>query len=152
MHLRRDFDRFMALGRAQRCTLLMAAAWLPVFWLGLRLFGLARFQALLRRVQTPTRRESMTPEAMQALGRLVNAAAIRTIGPDNCLTRSLLLDWLLHRKGVDSRLRIGVRMTQGVLSAHAWVDVDGLPVNDRPDVGLEFPPFGDLVPLDAFQT
>jgi hypothetical protein len=53
---------------------------------------------------------------------------------------------------VESQLRIGVRLNQGRLDAHAWVECEGVPVNDRPDVGAQFASFGDIVPLDAFQA
>ena len=150
-NLSRDFSLFLALPSGQKLTLATAALLLPAFWVALRVAGLPRLHAWLRR--WPARRSrALTAEQMQALGRLINAAAIRTIGPANCLTRSLLLDWLLQRQGIASRLRIGVKITQGRLCAHAWVEFEDLPLNDRADVALEFAPFADLVPLEAFQA
>jgi hypothetical protein len=145
----RNLARFRALSRAEQRTLLAAAACMPLFWLGLRLLGLARFQALLQRSKA-SGNAAMTLPDMQALGELVNIAARQTLGPETCLTRSLLLHWLLLRRGVENQLRIGVRLNQGALDAHAWVECEGIPVNDRPDVSLQFASFGDLVPLDAF--
>ena len=150
-HLSRHLARFRALRRADQRTLLAAAAWLPMFWLGLRLLGLARFQARLQR-KAVIRGESMTLAQIRALGALVNIAARHTPFPATCLTRSLLLGWLLHRRGVASQLRIGVRLANGALDAHAWVECDGVPVNDEPDVGTHFASFGDLVPLKAFDA
>ena len=149
--LARRLAQFSALSHAERRTLLAAAAWMPVFWLGLRVLGLPRFQARLERSRMPACAALTLPEA-RALGELVNIAARNTLGPRTCLTRSLLLGWLLKRRGVQSRLRIGVRLTQGALEAHAWVECEGIPVNDRPDVSAQFASFGDLVPLAAFQS
>ena len=129
--------------------LLTAAACMPIFWLGLRLLGLPRFQAWLERASKPACPAITLPE-IQALGELVNIAARHTLGSRTCLTRSLLLGWLLRRRGVQSQLRIGVRLAQGALDAHAWVEYEGVPVNDRPDVSMQFASFGDLVPLSAF--
>ena len=143
--------QWRALSAAHQRALLAAAFWMPLFWLGLRLFGLPRFQALLQR-STVKRDAAMTLPDIQALGELVNIAARHTLGPRTCLTRSLLLGWLLRRRGVESQLRIGVRLTNGLLDAHAWVECDGLPVNDQPDVSTQFASFGDLVPLEAFHT
>jgi hypothetical protein len=50
-----------------------------------------------------------------------------------CLQRSLVLAWLLRRRGIDGRLRIGVQTDEGGLIAHAWVEVAGEPVNDTRD-------------------
>ncbi len=143
--------RFRALSGADQRTLLAAAAWMPLFWLGLRVFGLPRFQARLQRCAVK-RDVAMSLPDIQALGELVNIAARHTLGPRTCLTRSLLLGWLLHRRGVENDLRIGVRLTKGVLDAHAWVECDGIPVNDQPDVGAQFASFGDLVPMEAFHA
>ena len=147
----RYMSRFGALGTVNQRTLLFAAVLMPVFWLGLRVWGLARFQARLHG-RPIARSVPMTMLEIQALGDLVNVAARHTLGPRTCLTRSLLLGWLLRRRGISSQLRIGVRFTLGVLDAHAWVECDGVPVNDQPDVSTRFASFGDLVPLKAFQT
>ena len=80
----------------------------------------------------------------------MNIATRHTPFRATCLSRSLLLGWLLRRRGVASDLRIGVRLTNGVLDAHAWVECSGVPVNDRPDIAAQFALFCDLVPLGSF--
>ena len=147
----RYLARWGALSRADQRTVLLAGAAMPFFWLGLRVLGLPRFHSSLQR-RLVDRNRSMPLADIQALGELVNIAARHTLGPRTCLTRSLLLGWLLRRRGVQSQLHIGVRFTQGVLAAHAWVECEGIPVNDRPDVSTQFASFGDLVPLEAFQS
>lgn len=149
--LARRLARFRGLSGSDRRTLLAAAAWMPIFWLGLRVLGLPRFQARLQHSKS-TVNVAMPLADIQALGEIVNIAARHTLGPRTCLTRSLLLGWLLRRRGVESQLRIGVRLNQGALDAHAWVECDGVPVNDQPDVGAQFASFGDLVPLAAFDA
>ena len=143
--------QFHNLNALQKRTLLAAWLWLPLFWLGLRVLGLPRFQAWL--LKAPARSAlSLTLPVVRALGDAVNIAARHTPFPVTCLTRSILLGWLLHRRGVASDLRIGVLFTQGMLEAHAWVECEGVPVNDSPDVNAQFASFGDLIPLKAFQT
>ena len=143
--------QFHDLNAMQKRTLLAAWLWLPLFWLGLRVLGLPRFQAWL--LQAPARSALfLTLPVVKDLGEVVNIAARHTPFPASCLTRSLLLGWLLRRRGVASKLRIGVRLTQGILDAHAWVECQGVPVNDSPDVSSQFAAFGDLIPLEAFQA
>ena len=143
--------QFHNLNVMQKRTVLAAWLWLPLFWLGLRLLGLPRFQAWL--LNAPARSDlSLTLPVIKALGEAVNIAARHTPFPATCLTRSLLFGWLLRRQNVASKLRIGVRMTQGMLDAHAWVECEGIPVNDSPEVNERFASFGDLIPLKAFQT
>ena len=141
--------QFRVLSAMQKRTLLAAWLWLPLFWLGLRMLGLPRFQAWLLKAPAQSAL-ALTLPAIHALGEAVNIAARHTPFPATCLTRSLLLGWLLQRRGMQSQLRIGVRLTQGALDAHAWVECAGVPVNDRPDVVSRFVVFGELVPLSAF--
>ena len=142
-----------ALSPVQQRTLLAAWFWLPFFWLGLRVLGLPRLQALLQsRPPVAQLVQVLMLPAIQALGEAVNIAARHLPFPATCLTRSLLLGWLLRRRGVHSKLCIGVRLTHGALEAHAWVECEGVPVNDRPDVSAQFASFGNLIPLKAFRA
>jgi hypothetical protein len=50
------------------------------------------------------------------------------------LERSLVLWALLRARGVVSQLCVGARCEGGVFSAHAWVEYEGVVLNDRPDV------------------
>jgi hypothetical protein len=141
--------KFLALSGAEKRFFLKAVILLPVFWLGLRLYGLARFQARLERSPLVARQEPKLEE-LAALGRLVNAAAHYTFAPGTCLTRSLLLRRLLRRRGINADLRIGVRFVQGKLDAHAWVEYQGIPINDKQDVAQRFAAFDQPLSPEAF--
>jgi len=66
-----------------------------------------------------------------------------------CLTRSLALAWFLKRRGIPCVLRIGVPrgtpMTKPgepvTFSAHAWVEHEGIVLNDRQDIAGQFSAF-----------
>jgi hypothetical protein len=180
--LTRKLAKLRALSWPEQRLLLTAMLLLPLFWLGLRVLGLQRFQATLDRSsalakpspklviasearQSSSQTEPMAnglppPEAppnsplsleqMTRLGALVNLAARHAPGPATCLTRSLLLRWLLRRRGVESDLRIGVKLDQGRLDAHAWVEVVGVPINDSQDVGQRFAAFSQPLSPEAF--
>lgn len=144
------WGRWRALSPAQRRALALAWCLLPAVWLALRAWGLPRLQAWLTRRPLPTRPVAMPLTEVAELGRAVNIAARLSPFPVTCLTRSLLLGWLLRRHGVASELRIGVQLKGGVFSAHAWVECGGVPVNDRADVAADFPPFDNLGPMAPF--
>jgi hypothetical protein len=55
-----------------------------------------------------------------------------------CLPRSLTLQALLRRYGMEADLRIGVRWEAGELRAHAWVEQAGNPVGEPADVEHRF--------------
>jgi hypothetical protein len=77
----------------------------------------------------------------------VQVAAKRGLWPANCLQRSVVLWWFLARRGLASDLRIGVRRRPDAPSAsrsmdfHAWVELDGVVLNDGPDVRERFATF-----------
>ena len=149
--LTQNLSRFRALPRPDRRTFITAMALLPLFWIALRVLGLKRLQNWLQR-NPPSVADTLSIEALQRLGTLINSAAHHALGPANCLTRSLYLWWLLQRKGVHSQLRIGVRLTDGVLEAHAWVEHAGIPINDRQDVGATFTAFVEPVSPHLFTS
>ena len=140
---------YRALPAREQKVLLASLALLPLFWLGLRLAGLQRFQAWLDRSPV-AQRTPLTRAEAAALGAAVNRAANHVFGPATCLTRSLLLRWLLSRYGTTSDLRIGVRFEGNELAAHAWVEKGGIPLNDRPEVVARFAAFDQPVVPEMF--
>ena len=151
MKIKARLAKFIALSRPERRTLLAAIVLLPLVWLGLQCFGLRRLQLWLQR-PTPTTGASLSTDEIARIAALVNSAASLAPIPATCLTRSLLLGWMLRRRGVASQLRIGVRMNQGKLDAHAWVEYEGVPINDQPDVGKQFAAFDEILPPGTSQS
>ena len=119
---------------------------LPAAALALRLRGLGPCLALFGRF-VPRRggvgRLAVTcgefSEAA-AIARIVRLAA--TYGPyrANCLPRAVVLWTLLRRRGLAPDIRIGVRRTGERLDAHAWVEIDGRPLDDNTAVEDRFSP------------
>lgn len=110
---------------AQRWTLLLALVWLPLFAIRVRRTSVAH---LLSRTQV---RAGVPPAAVadaRAAARAVNLVAGRLRA--TCLTRSLVLHRILAGRGIATVLRVGVRNEGDGLQAHAWVECDGVPVND----------------------
>lgn len=130
---------------ADRQALAFALAALPAFWLALRVGGLKRCLAWLSRRRRDPKGVANAAGLDRArhLGLIVDVASAYAPGPVTCLSRSLLLVWMLGREGIDAELRIGVRMTHGALAAHAWVEAGGVPVNDARDVAGTFVPLVD---------
>lgn len=132
----RKLRTFLALSGAERAAFLQAWTWVCASKLSLRVVGLPRTLAWCRRAPTPTAAANLPRAA-----RWVGVAARNVPGGASCLVRSLALLGLLHRGGTAAELRVGVGRTAPRLEAHAWVEVDGVPVNDAPDVAARYPPF-----------
>jgi len=130
--------------------ILEAAVALAGTWVGLRVLGFRRWKSIFdwfaaRRVQPVRSAESVPLAAAGAIARLEDAAARHLFVRTNCLERSLVLCWLLERRGIARQLRLGARKEGGRFEAHAWVEVDGSVVNDGSEPHQHFAPFGKAI-------
>jgi Transglutaminase-like superfamily len=76
---------------------------------------------------------------------MVHLANRKGIWRANCLQQSLVLWWLLQRQGINCDLRIGVRKASGKFEAHAWVEYQGIVLNDTQNIHEEFAPFSQAI-------
>jgi len=61
-----------------------------------------------------------------------------------CMVESLALWWLLRCYGIDSDLRLGVRTITGRFESHAWVEYQGVVLNDIDRIGIIYTPMGTV--------
>lgn len=125
--------RFNALGRAAQGLFLRALMMLPVVSLRLKLRGFQSTQAALQKSLSHQASEP-SPDFVKARAALtahmVNAADRHGLAHPTCLAKSLTLWWLLGRQGIASHLRIGIRKIEEKFEAHAWVERDGIALNE----------------------
>ena len=121
---------------------------LAVMWVGvrktrflLRTIGFASTIRLMRAMPSfyPSR-EGPDPRWVLEIRRVSGSPYHGT-----CLDRSLLLWFVLLQHGLDGDLRIGVARSEdgSGIDAHAWVEFDGLVLNDAPDVATRFAVFDE---------
>lgn len=141
MTLVRAIRRLAGLSAADRRLVLRAYLWLGAVDLALRVFG---FQRVVASAPAPAgRTEAVSPQAVRRArwyARRIDSAARRHVLRARCLHRSLVLHHWLRREGLPSELRIGVLKENEALKAHAWVELDGQVVNDRPGAVAPFTP------------
>jgi hypothetical protein len=118
---------------------------LPAIAAALRVFGFKRCYRWIQ-ATAPSASASVSPEA---LVRVVRLAARHGIYSGNCLSQSLVLYQLLRRGRIDASLRIGVRRDGPQIEAHAWIEYEGLPLNDTADVVARFSSFQPLTDLSV---
>lgn len=115
--------------------------------------GVARRGQLLA---TASRQADDTPADAQRLARAqrvslaVDRAADYGLFRPTCLVRSLALQRMLHRAHVSGGVvRIGVRRKGEKLEAHAWIELDGEVVGERPEHAATFTPLHDFTAMGA---
>ena len=145
---------FLSLNATERWLILQAFGMVPLTALGLRLFGFKRWYAALNRL-AGTAGKKIPPEHevryVQRLMRLMRLVMRNCPYKGNCLSRSLTFWWLLHRQGIASDLRIGVRQENG-FQAHAWVEYQGYPLNDSAKVHQDYAAFDASISPDNLQS
>jgi hypothetical protein len=118
-----------------------AAALLPLIRLMLLL---APFEVVHRRARSAARRDPAASREDGVVGTVswAVAAAARRLPFATCLSQALAVQFLLARRGIESRLWLGARRTEvGRFSAHAWVQCGGRFVIGGPTEGFSlFPP------------
>jgi hypothetical protein len=74
--------------------------------------------------------EEQIDAAIRGYSAAVARAARHHLYPMTCLRRSLVLKWLLSRRGIQTELRIGVRREAENLDAHAWLEYRDTPIGE----------------------
>lgn len=147
--LRWRWMRWRGLSPAEKRSFLTAWGMFPLIALSLRALGYGRTYALLARgeykIVDNTSQVSETCEVCEQISKMTRLAVQNTLIRPTCLVRSLTLWWLLRRRGIESGLRIGVRMREGKMEAHAWVERAGRVLNDAPDIGKQYAAFDRLL-------
>jgi hypothetical protein len=138
------WKRFWRLSAFERGIVLEATGGLLATWTGLRLVGFRRWERVLA-VFTPsattTGLAQGASESALVIARMQKAAARNLFFRANCLEQSLVLWWLLRRRGIDAVLRIGARKDSERFEAHAWVELNSRVLNDASAEHRHFVPF-----------
>lgn len=147
-----NWRKLKSLSWSELMLLIQALLLLPLVAFGIKCFGFRGFYGAIanlnRRKDKVQEREGI--KEARAIAKLVEIASRYGLYKPNCLQKSLLLWWLLRRRGIESELRIGVRKKAEVLEAHAWVEYQGCVLNDRSDVDQHFAPFaGAILPVEV---
>ena len=138
--------KLRSLRPAGRRLLVQSACLLPLVSLGVRVLGFRRVQAFLNAWAG----RSATSSGHETLDVRRARRVVRYLGSDgpfrgNCLSRSLILCWLLRRRSIPCELRIGVDRDVVGFRAHAWVEVGGRPLNAGGGVHEQYAAFGEPV-------
>jgi hypothetical protein len=123
----------------ERLQLTQAIILLPFIHIALVLLGYSRLQEMLVRIagllpKSESRSGAENLRQAREISGIVSIAAQHGMFKATCLRRSILVWWLLLRKGIPSRICFGVSMLNQRLEAHAWVELEGIIINDSADV------------------
>lgn len=141
--------RFAALPAPERRLVREAARRLTSTWFGLRVGGFLRMR---QRAERPKRLDDSRPliaeqqlEVARTIARAEGSAARHLFFSPNCLVQSLTLLAMCRSRGIDAQLRVGARSDSGAFQAHAWVELNGIVLNEPSGEHRHFVPFEEAV-------
>ena len=135
-----------------RLVQIQAGLLIPIVEIWMRKRSFRRCQAGLIRMADLFPRVSSPPsiERAQSIAALVDTGNRRySLYIADCLTRSLVLQYMLRRRNIPATLRLGVRTITGQFEAHAWVEYEGSALNELEDVRTVYAPFDWTHPLSG---
>jgi hypothetical protein len=147
--------KFPLLSGFEQSIALEAMVGLAATWMGLRIAGFQRWKTMMARLRRKQMRTAGTAAPLDSVARIARmelAVARHLPFRTNCLEQSLVLLWLLRRRGIPAELRIGARKEANRFQAHAWVEFDGTVLNDAGAEHLHFVPFDRPVSSMEAQT
>ncbi len=140
-----------------RGIFLRATAVLPVISVSLKMRGFGATQKFLLR-SLPIVPQTSQQDSIHVVGalkrteltsRMVNAAIGHVWRASTCLEKSLALWWLLGRQGIACEVRIGARKQGGKFEAHAWLERDGVAINEPQQEHRHYAAFDAAFPLQS---
>ena len=132
-----------ALSLLQWWIILVALFMLPMIALSLKLSGFKQTKNRMsrfvpRNVADVSAREDDLSRA-RIISRAVAIAGNHGLFKANCLKQSLLLWWLLARRGIATELKLGTQKSpQETFNAHAWVEYKGEALGNSSDFQHQF--------------
>jgi Transglutaminase-like superfamily len=134
----RKLKKLLKLPLADTLRLVRVAGLLVMVDLGLKLLPFRALQACLARKRLRWHAPPAVHE--RSLDRLVWAVdVVGGYSAGSCLRKALALQWLLSRRGLSTRLWLGVHGGKATLQAHAWLECDGRVILGGP-VGERYTP------------
>ena len=147
----RKWHTLQRLSREERRLLRQALVLFPLVTISLHLCGMKRTQSFLSRLIRNSRAfppASTEPQLWKTV-RMVRIAHRYNASWASCLRHSLVLWCLLRRQKIEADLRIGVGREEGAFAAHAWVEHQGMVLNDGEDVHERFAAFDSPVGMEV---
>ncbi|MBF0232544.1 MAG: lasso peptide biosynthesis B2 protein [Desulfamplus sp.] len=124
------FRRFFTLNPDERWLSFQMVVMLMLTSLGLKLFGFKSVVTALNGFNWLIRhpvQDDIIPNILNHSRRLIRYA--KRHGYGTCLSRSLVLWWILYHHGIDTDLRIGICKNADQFQAHAWIEYKNKPLN-----------------------
>jgi hypothetical protein len=140
------FHRFFRLSSLERRMFVRGVLLLPIAACALRFVQMKTVMSWMERFskeRLPFKgNKDEIRDLTETAQRMLEAASRYGVARGNCLSKSIVLCHLLRRTGLPAKLRVGGRKEGPQFAAHAWVEFNGLVIDDSEELHKDFVPFG----------
>lgn len=134
MRTARRLATWLAFSNEERRTLIGLMVGLPLVAALIRIAGVMRTLRIVERTSERQPLHTLTEHDVASARSLVQLAATagaRGLIGATCLRQSMLVYWLLRRRGLSPEFQIGVQRVGADLDAHAWIELQGYALGSR---------------------
>lgn len=132
MTIKKRIKQLSELTVADWFLLCYAILLLSLIAVALKLLGLKKTRTLMAKFIPHNSDSDYSEKEQLAIAhhtvRIVAIAANHGLYKANCLKKSLVGWWLLAKRGILAELTIGAKKKQGNLQTHAWLVLNGIPL------------------------
>lgn len=124
-------NRWLELPFREKIVLARFIFCLPWISFSIRYFGYLptrKFLSLLTPQNDLRQANPVELEQARRHAELILVAGRNGLISATCLRQSVLLEYWLKRRGLAAEIKIGVRKEQDLFDAHAWVELNGVPL------------------------
>lgn len=146
-----NLNKVRGLSPKYRRLLFQSVLLLPCIHVALIFLGYIRLRRVMEKlipsktiVGPPSDSEGI--QRAQEIARIVSIAAQHGLYKATCLRKSLLTWGFLRREQLAAKLCFGVRMSHQKLEAHAWVEYNGIVLNESENVHERYQALQDTFP------
>jgi hypothetical protein len=117
----------------------------------LKLVGFQRVIGILSRISNcqsnlPRRSPEIISSIITRYTKHVEQASKMKGVSGRCLSKSITLNYLLKRKGIQTSINFGHNLDPDLgFKAHAWLEYKGLVINDVASIGTQYKPFNHVM-------
>ena len=143
---KKRYKQLLELSPSEIYVIFISLLLLPVVAILLKVKGFKQTQHIMSQFSKNAADSNLPKEFQlnkaQNITRMVSIAASFGAFRVKCLSKSLLSQWLLQRKGIISDLKIGTgKDVSASFNAHAWLEIQGVVINESQDVRRRFSVF-----------
>lgn len=140
--LQKDVLSFKGLSSNNKLLFIQAFLLLPIVNLSIKLFGFNRVYRFMyeQNLSRSNKQNPLSEEKKEVteIVEMVKKVHWRVYKGITCLPKNLVMWWMLGKKGIKTRLIIGVKKSEDGIIGHAWLEYNTKVINEKQSVVDEY--------------